>query len=248
MKKAQLINVVLMCVGASTVSAGTMGTSYIPGSFVASISAGPVWPIDPGRSQNLTLAPEIEKTYTATNADQTLADGELFLGLQTGLPYSLVGQWGLAVATTSQFSFSGEVWDDTFAEFNNYTYSYKLRHTHIAAKGKLLADRGYFVTPWISASIGVAFNQSNSFISTPLIYEAVNMPPFANHTTTDFTYTVGAGIQRNITQNCQVGVGYEFADWGKSNLGVADGQTTTQVLSRPHLYTNGLMFNITYVA
>jgi hypothetical protein len=43
-------------------------------------------------------------------------------------------------------------------------------------------------------------------------------------------------------------MGYEFADWGQSHLGSAQGQTLGRGLSLQHLYTNGLMFNLTYTA
>jgi len=71
---------------------------------------------------------------------------------------------------------------------------------------------------------------------------------FGNYTQISFTYTVGAGIQKVINSNWQAGVGYKFADWGQSHLNPAGGQTFGTGLSLHHLYTNGLMFNITYTA
>ncbi|MGC1183225.1 outer membrane protein [Legionella sp.] len=247
-----LAAITLMFIGTQAVVAGSMGEVAPPMSFVATLSAGPVWPTSLGRNQTINLVPSIEKTYInqSNQSNQTLVDGELFLGVQTSswLPYSLQGQLGIAVATTSQAGLSGEIWDDGDPLFNNYSYNYQVRHTHVALKGKLLADRGYYVTPWLSGSIGVGFNDSNSFNSVPLIYEAVPTPPFRNHTVTSFIYTVGAGVQRNITENCQVGVGYEFSDWGNSNLGRAPAQTEGRGLTLNHLYTNGLMFSISYVS
>ena len=40
---------------------------------------------------------------------------------------------------------------------------YHIRHTHVAAKGKLLADVGFPVKPYVSGSLGIGFNQSNLF-------------------------------------------------------------------------------------
>ncbi len=42
------------------------------------------------------------------------------------------------------------------------------------------------------------------------------------------------------------GVGYEFADWGKNQLGRAPGQTLNTGLSMSHYYINSILFNITY--
>ena len=174
--------------------------------------------------------------------------GEIFLGIQKPLHEKLGGQIGFAVVTTGNTSLSGHVWDDTEPAFNNYTYNYQIRHTHLALKGKLLADRGYIVTPWVSGSLGVGFNQSHGFSNTPTISEAVAMSNFASNTTTAFTYTVGAGVQRHLNQHWQAGVGYEFSDWGRSQLSRASGQTLNTGLSLSHLYTNGFLFNLTYSA
>ena len=153
------------------------------------------------------------------------------------------------MATTGNTTFSGNIWDDANPSFNNYNYAYNLNHKHIAVKGKLLGQLGLpcFNQPYISASLGVGFNTSHHFTSTPTIVEALPTPNFSSNTTTSFTYTLGIGIQGEITKNWQVGVGYEFADWGQSQLGRAPGQTMGQGLSLSHLYTNGLMLNLTYL-
>ena len=158
------------------------------------------------------------------------------------------GQLGLAVAATSNARLSGHIWDDADPEFDNYVYDYKIQHTRVAVKGKLLADAGYWLTPWISGSLGVGFNNSHEFENTPLIFEAIRNPDFASHTETAFSYTLGAGVQKALNNHWQVGVGYEFADWGKSNLGRALGQTLNTGLSLNHFYTNGVLFNLTYLA
>lgn len=216
-------------------------------SGVATLSLGPVWE-NTGNTQTFYLAPNIEKTYAANHASHALVDGEIFLGIQKPIREKLDGQIGLAVATTGNASLSGNIWDDAQSQFNNYTYDYQVRHTHVAIKGKLLADRGYVVTPWVSGSLGVGFNQAHDFSNTPTISEAVVMSNFASNTTTAFTYTLGVGVQRHLNQHWQAGIGYEFADWGKSQLSRASGQTLNSGLSLSHLYTNGLLFNLTYHA
>jgi len=186
-------------------------------SGVATLSLGPVWE-NAGNTQTFYLAPNIEKTYAANQSSHALVDGEVFLGIQKPLREKLDAQIGLAVATTGNASLSGQIWDDAQAQFNNYTYHYQARHTHVALKGKLLSDRDYVVTPWVSGSLGVGFNQAHDYSNTPTTSEAVVMPNFASNTTTAFTYTLGAGVQRHLNQHWQAGVGFEFADWGKSQL------------------------------
>ena len=149
---------------------------------------------------------------------------------------------------TGDATLSGDIWDDADPIFDNYTYQYKVNHTHVALKGKLLGDWDWPLMPWVSGSIGIGFNRAYDFNNTPTIYEAIPNSNFSSYTTTAFTYTVGIGFQRKLTKNWQMGVGYEFADWGKNQLGTADGQTTGDVLSLSHLYTNSLLLNLTYTA
>ncbi len=231
------------------VFAGTMGPVVQDNkiNWVGTFSIGPVL-ATPGSQQTLNLTTEIEKTYTAYKPNNTLADGEVFLGINKDLPYKLFSHVGIAGALTSQAVLSGQIWDDADPAFNNYIYGYHIQHGHVALKAKVFKDLDYSVLPWISGSVGVGFNRSNGFYNTPIIFEAVTQNNFGNYTQTSFTYTVGAGLQKVINQNFQVGMGYEFADWGQSHLNQAVGQTLGNGLSLSHLYTNGLMFNITYIA
>lgn len=216
--------------------------------WVGSLSVGPTWNSS-GRKQTIFLAPEIEKTYTAKQPINTVTDGELFIGLQKSLYcHQFQGQLGFAFATTDDTSLNGNIWDDANPAFNNYTYHYQIQHAHIALKGKLLADMGYWVIPWVSASVGVGFNRAHAFNNTPTIFEAVANANFTSHTQTTFTYTLAIGAQKQINCHWQVGAGYEFADWGKSNLGRARGQTLGNGLTLNHLYSNGVLFNVTYLA
>lgn len=247
MKHAYTLSIATAIFSCAPSIAGTMGPVDLQQTWVGTVSAGPVW-ANGGKTQTFFLAPEIEKTYVANKSSNTLASGELFVGMQQSLAPEWRGQLGLAVAATGNAKLQGIIWDDADPEFNNHRYQYKVRNTRIALKGKLLVDKGYWVTPWLSASLGVGFNRAHSFINTPLIFEALPNPNFTNNTKTAFTYSLGAGLQKAFNKNWQVGVGYEFSDWGKSALGRAAGQTLNSGLTLNHLYTNGVLFNLTYVA
>ncbi len=71
-------------------------------------------------------------------------------------------------------------------------------------------------------------------------------PPFVDNTVTALTYAFGVGLQGEVRPHVQVAVGYEFADWGKNNLGLANGQTTQSRLGASNLYVNELQFSILY--
>lgn len=116
------------------------------------------------------------------------------------------------------------------------------------ALGKLLAEMGFVILPWVSGSIGVAINRASSYTNTPTIFEVLPNPNFSSQTKTSFSYTIGTGVQKALNTHWQVDVSYEFADWGSSELGRASGQTQNSGLALNHLYTNGALFNLTYIA
>lgn len=212
--------------------------------YVMTLSAGPVW-AKANHTQTFYLQPDIQKTYVADSSIHTLANGELFLGLQRRINAHVDGQLGLAVLATSVVKPSGNIWDDGYAEFNNYDYVYKINHVHVAAKSKLLLSQRR-IEPYLSASIGVGSNRAHGYENIPTIFAAYPEPNFSSHSTTVFVYTLGIGLKYAIKSNLQAGVGYEFANLGSSKLGRGPGQTLGGGLSLHALSTNGVMFNVTY--
>ncbi len=158
-------------------------------------------------------------------------------------------QLGLAAAQASYARFFGNIWDDANPQFINHSFHYQLRHAQVTAKAKILADVNLYVSPWISGSLGVGFNNANEYSNTALVSERLPMTNFLSHSNTALTYTLGIGIQRQVINHWQIGFGFEFTDWGKHYLNRALGQSiSNKGIASSHLYTNGLMFNMTYIA
>lgn len=245
--------VVLIVVNSATAFSGTMGSAPQKdllldySSYVATLSIGPAWS-NSGQTQTFFLQPNIEKTYATNHNTSTIASGEIFLGKQHKLHEHLLGQLGLAVATTSNVNPSGSIWEDADPNFNNYTYDYNVSHTYVAVKGKMLTSAWETVQPYISASLGAGFNNAHAFHITPKIEQEVPAPSFQSNTTTALSYTVGLGLQRAFTTHLSAGIGYEFSDWGKSQLNAATGQSLNKGLLLNHLYTNELQFSLSYTA
>ncbi len=214
--------------------------------LVISVSAGPAW-AKAGETQTIALAPMTIKTFAAHRATNILAAGEIFIGLQNRLLPQLSGQYGLAIAKTGDANLQGIIWDDADSDFNNSKYQYYVQSTRVALKGKLLLDQMRWIEPWISVSLGISCNRAHGFNTTPLIAEEVPMNNFGGHNESSFSYTLGIGFQKPINPNWQIGVGYEFADWGASQLGRASDQTENSGPQLDHLYTQGIMVNLTYL-
>lgn len=215
-----------------------------PLSYVATVSAGPAW-FDKGNTQTFYVQPMTERSYVPSDTN-TPAIVEVFTGVRHPITPKLDSQWGIAAVTSSNLNYKGGIWDDALPQFYNFNYAYDIQHIHIGLKGKLLRDVGYRLAPYVSGSVALAFNEAKNFTNTPLVPEAVVQPNFQSNTTTTFAYTLGAGLQANIYQHWHVGVGYEFADWGKTRLARSFEQTLGSGLSIANLYINQLQFSLSY--
>ncbi|MDP3559275.1 MAG: outer membrane beta-barrel protein [Legionellaceae bacterium] len=230
---------------------GTAWASSIPSppsiNKVIALSAGPAW-YHAGRTETIWLQPDFANTYDAFSPQKVLTSGELFLGLQKSFSNLDFMQLGLALAASGDAKLQGEIWETADPLFNNFSYQYKIFHKHLALKGKYLFNRwSSTLLPYVSASLGVALNKSYHFSMTPLIFEALPVPGFQSHQETAFTYTVGTGVQKILDVHWQLGLGYEFSDWGQSSLSRAPGQTINSGLSLSHLNTQELQVTLNYL-
>ena len=203
---------------------------------------------DAGKTQTLYVQPDVIKTYVAIKHSNSLGSGEFFLGKERRLRSRFQGQLGLALAATTDAKLHGDIWEDADPDFNNYTYSYKIKHAHIAVKGNLLADITNSIQLYLSSSVGIGLNHAHNFNIAAKIYEEVSAPYFTAHSSASFTYNLGAGIQKALNNHWKAGVGYEFSDWGKSGLASAPLQTIGSGLQLNHLYTNQLQLRLSFTA
>lgn len=214
--------------------------------WVGEISIGAAWSYA-GDTQTFYLSPSVEKSYRPSKSSTGMPSSAYFLGAQKALSSQILGQLGLVLATTGNARLQGIIWDDADPQFDNYSYSYKVRNTRVGIKGSILIDKGYWLIPYVSGSANIGFNRAYNYNNTPLIFEALPNPNFAAHTKTAFSYTLGVGVKKQLNPNWQIGIGYEFLDFGKSQLDRAPGQTVNSGLSLNNLYAHEILISLSYV-
>lgn len=212
---------------------------------LVALNIGPQWD-DPGERHQFSVEPATPKTYAAVSNPQTLMGAELFVGGQHILNSWSDLQLGIAVAMTSLTSLSGDIWEDADPDFNNYTYAYKLAPFRATLSAKWLFNKFDVVTPYLNVGLGLSFNRSYDYSIMPKIFEEVPSPFYTSNVPVSFAYDVGLGLQRQLGEHIQVGLGYVFSDWGQSSLGRAPKQTTNAPLSLSHLYMNQCVVSLSY--
>lgn len=265
----RLVGISIASLFSMTVIAGSMGVmgddDAIPGACgkVVTLSVGPAWYNNKADIQrnffpSLIAPPGILHTYVPKDNSGILGTGELFFGLTRAFDTHYSAQAGIAVAYSGDGKDRGVLILGPSLSPDRFPYSYKLSNGRISLKGKLASDWGFWAQPYISGSGGVGFNRSWAYTTTHAIDGIVSRPSFGSDTTVAFTYTAGAGLQGNITPNWQIGVGYEFADWGKNSLGDHEFHLLRNSLAgvgrfpyrAPHsgnFYTHELQFSLSYL-
>lgn len=176
----------------------------------------------------------------------SMATGEILFGLQTQVYPTIIGELGLGVAGATDGSVEG--YEQIVNTTDSYPYQYQVNHARVELKGRIISNYYDLVQPYVSGSLGVGFNHAHDFRA--LFTSPTVVPPqwYANYTAVAFAYTVGAGLQTNINKNWQIGVGYQFADLGKSFLNYySNGQVTAKGPKLAHFYTNEVVANLSYL-
>ena len=212
--------------------------------YLVDLSLGPAWVSgikeNPQRF-NQDTDYEMEYLYNKTS-NSPLLDAELFLGIQKAVSADIIGQLGLVTTATSIISLKGTIWEFSDPTFNNFAYKYKLSHTDVGIKGKLILKTNLFVNPYVSSNIGMNFNQTQGLAVSPLTEEETYNPPIENHRSSSFMYSFGIGVQKTINTNWQLAIGYQFKNLGQTSL-IVDGDQ----LSSSELHLNFLQFEVTYL-
>jgi len=241
-----------LCAGALSlhsglVAAGPFCWSDEDLSYVVTLSAGPAANSSGTATQTFFLTPGIENSYVGANKLSLLGIGELFLGLSKQFGQCSSAQLGLALLYASNASITGNILDNADPKLDNSTYNYKVQHTHLAIKAKWLFEPpSKTLNYYLSGSAGYGKNAASNYTITSKHPSLIPEFIFTNASTSSLAFTLGAGIQYPVSENWELGLGYEFAYWGKSQLGSAPNQTVNTGLSLSTLYTNAIMFGLNY--
>lgn len=215
-------------------------------SYIVSLSAGAAW-VQTGQQQTIVLQPAVKKTFTVSNKTQTVAAGELFVGIEHLIAPSMAGQLGLAIGGMDTIEPQGNVWEGGDPQLNDVSYQYKVRSLRGLVKGKLIWDANSVFNPYVFVGLGLGYNTASSWRLTASGGEVVSFPLFANASTTSFAYSFGAGIQTVVSPNLRFGVGYEFADVGQTQLDRAPEQTINSGVRNHKIQSNALQCTVSFV-
>jgi opacity protein-like surface antigen len=154
--------------------------------------------------------------------------------------------FGLAYQRLFPTNVGGTVMQYSSPDFVNYTYQSSVSSDLFEAFTKLNLFNYRFLSPFITAGAGCALNRSSGYSETALAnVTARQNPNFASKTTSNFAYTLGAGIDFNVSNRLAISVDYKYLNLGKVTSGSGAG-TWIKQLDLGSLKVNEVLINATY--
>lgn len=169
--------------------------------------------------------------YTTNNNTSTaglliLAGGYQWQHASNWLPHMIIQ---LKYTRMSNVTFGGQVLKLSIPTANNFIYHYDLQTQSVLLDLKADLTTWHHFMPYLSFGAGPTINHMSNYTehSNPPYPYVRTSPGFANKTTTNFTYQVGAGIDYDLNQKLIVSMGYVYQNLGDVKTGSGTGPTYT---------------------
>ena len=163
-------------------------------------------------------------------------------------------QWlpAYALGLQYQHDFAANVGNNvlqySLPEFYNYNYSWNIASDIFLLIAKInIFEYGLF-SPYIHAGIGTSFNNAGNYSESPTagVTERVS-PGFSSYTSTHFAYSLGAGIDFQVTEQVIVSAQYQYQNLGNVKSANGNGTWSAQSLDLGTYSTNAVLLSVSYV-
>lgn len=202
-----------------------------------------------GATQTLlisTTPQTLSNQYVADNDWHDTLIPQLFVGSDFYRHKKIDLQAGLTAGFVDDTQITGIVNQFALPNFDNLNYQYDVQSFFAMASLKMLYSAYQKYQPYLDGSLGLSHNHAYHYQETPRITGAVAMSPFSGHSTNSFAYSVGVGLMYHLNPRCSVGLGYQFSDLGKAELGTSPAQSSGETLNLNSLYLNQVLFNLSW--
>jgi opacity protein-like surface antigen len=160
-----------------------------------------------------------------------------------------VGQWtNYLVQFGVEYDYFGSISESGLnevgfvdADFTSYNYSYRIQTQQVMGVAKALGSYRQYYHPYVSLGLGAAFNDVYNYSVTPVTTNNLNpTPDYVDTLNTQFTYTLGIGVDTDVYEAIQLGVGYRYSNFGPTQF------RQEFHLGAQHAFANQFVAQITY--
>lgn len=141
------------------------------------------------------------------------------------------------------FTNTGSVYQFGDSTLNNLTYRLPINSTRLMIDGKLVLIPWHYVSPFILAGIGIAWNRLKYYDSPTVVgVSGINL---ASNQQLKFAFEAGLGLQASITQLTSVFVEYLYADMGNTRTSSYGNPNIAGAIEVP-LHINSIVVGVNF--
>lgn len=245
----------VLCSVVHSTQAGTLGrvspASLLPHDWFVTVEGGAAWPYihkDLFVANGAPIASGLGYDhFTGNSPDNGM------VSVQGGYQWIWGCAWfpGISLALRYQHFFTNSVqgYIDQYGLilFRNYQYSFDISADLISIYSKLdifYVDKFFF---FVDAGLGAASTRAGNFSEVPLTNVTPRVSPaWQNRNQTNFSYTVGAGMDFFLTPKITLTAGYDFQNLGRMHLGNGVGTWSGTELGIHNYKANVIYGGVTY--
>ncbi|MSP53341.1 MAG: hypothetical protein EXR81_03710 [Gammaproteobacteria bacterium] len=188
--------------------------------------------------------PPVQNVYTPNHTTMTQAMLSLFLGAEHATNGRFDMQFGVGYYFNPSTKVNGSFQQSIEAPSNLYNYQYAINTQQLLAEGKLLFKWRKQILPYVSVGLGTAFNHVGNYSATPQSDTAGPPPLFNAHDQTNFSYSVGFGLDMILKPQIRLGVGYRYSNLGA--IALAE-QNNSGTLKNKNYYNHAVLASLSYL-
>lgn len=203
----------------------------------------------PGQSQTMAPLDLCRYTYQPSHNETTDMLWGGFIGSKVKRDQKWLILTGLSYYQPNSLATKGTLTQGAdAASSDSYNYSYKIQSQQLLIEGRFYWIDKQVLQPFVTLGLGAAFNKVSNYYTNVSPFLAFT-PEFSNHSQTNFTYAIGAGIDIPINTLFNLGLGYRFTDLGAANTGRSqvDLIPIANSLQQSHLYANQVFAQFSFM-
>ncbi len=197
-----------------------------------------------GTTEQVNLMNGLGNTYVADKHWDNKTTVMFGAGAITYDRSNIIFNTGVRYFSTSNLLVEGNIWQLHMPEFNNLSYSYRVKSDLILAENAISYTK-HMIQPNFILGLGYASNKAGDFRPSPLYsHAAPALKVFTSERTAQFAYEVGAGIDYALLKPAVIELAYRFIGAGKGYLGYSAIQNTEERLSTGNIYYQTISLGI----
>jgi opacity protein-like surface antigen len=155
---------------------------------------------------------------------------------------------GLRYQNWFQQQIDGSITQYSDPEFVNYSYTLNTSSNVFSVFSKINLVKLQRFLPYASIGLGSSINKTGRYTEQayPGIVARIDSPDFNSHSSTQFSYNLGTGLDYQLNQQMLMSLGYEYQDLGAVRSGYGQFPWSSERLSQNRYQTSTVLVSLSY--